>query len=96
MGESTTRSTGNWSTQAEVAEPAPTAVWGCRSLFCLQRGPFWTRGVKQAQVDAGKHRDRRFLGLFGHDAVVGPRRGQTVIQFLREMGLTTAAVKGKA
>ena len=75
--------------------PGPSAVWGCRSFFCLHRGPFWTRGVKQAQVDAGKHRERRFLGLFGHDAVVGPRRGQTIMQFLREMCLTTAAVKGK-
>jgi hypothetical protein len=94
MSEST-RGTGGWSMQGEMGAPAPTAVWGCRSLFCLQRGPFWTRGVKQAQTDAGKHRERRFLGLFGHDAVVGPRRGQTVIQFLREMGLTAAAAKVK-
>jgi len=89
------RGPNGWSTQPHIVEGSPTAVWACRSPFCLSRGPFWTRSVKQAQVDAGKHRDRRFLGLFGHDAVVGPRRGQTVLQFLREMKLAAAAAQAK-
>ena len=89
----TGRGPGSWSPHADVVEGSAMSVWACRSLFCLSRGPFWTRSVKQAQIDAGKHRARHFLGLFGHDAVVGPRRGQTILQFLREMKV--AAAEGK-
>jgi len=88
------RGPSSWSPQADVVEGTPTAVWACRSSFCLSRGPFWTRSARQAKLDADKHRARRFLGLFGHDAVVGPRRGQTILQFLREMKVAAAAAKG--
>ena len=76
--------TGTWATQGD---PSPTAVWACRSMFCMRRGPFWVRSIKHAQTDAGKHGARRFLGLFAHDTVVGPRRGETILGFLRAMGL---------
>jgi len=80
-----------WSPPADVVEGSPTAVWACRSPFCLSRGPYWTRSARQAKLDADKHRARRFLGLFGHDAVAGPRHGQTLLQFLGEMKLAAAA-----
>ena len=63
-------SSGTWAT----GDLSPTAVWACRSAFCMRRGPFWVRSLKHAQADAGKHAARRFLGLFPHDTVVGPRR----------------------
>ena len=61
--------------QSEFAEPAPTAVWACRSRFCRHRGPFWSRSIKAAKVDAGKHRAHKFLGLWSHDVVVRAQRG---------------------
>lgn len=81
------RGSSNWSMQGDAAGSSPTAVWACRSMFCMRRGPFWVRNLKVAQADAGKHGARRFLGLFGHDTVVGPRRGETILQFLRAMRL---------
>ena len=82
MSDSGPRS-GTWAT----GDLSPTAVWACRSVFCMRRGPFWVRSLKHAQADAGKHGARRFLGLFAHDTVVGPRRGETILGFLRAMRL---------
>ena len=87
MSDKVTRGSA-WTMQAELGAPTPTAVWGCRSRFCRRRGPFWVRSHKDAKADAAKHRARRFLGLWGHDAVV--RQGQTFIQFLREMRFAPA------
>ena len=81
------REKSTWTMQSEVPPPTPTAVWACRSRFCLQRGPFWVKSIEDARLDAGKHRARRFLGVFSHDAVVRPGRGQSFIAFLREMRL---------
>jgi hypothetical protein len=78
-----TPSSGTWAT----GDLSPTAVWACRSSFCMRRGPFWVRSLKHAQADAGKHAARRFLGVFPHDTVVGPRRGETILGFLRAMRL---------
>jgi hypothetical protein len=64
-----------------------TTVWACRSRFCLQRGPFWVRDLKIARLAADRHRARKFLGIWSHDAVIGPSRGQTLLGFLREMRL---------
>jgi hypothetical protein len=75
----------------ELAEPTPTAVWGCRSWFCLDRGPFWVKSLRAAQLGAAKHRERRFLGVFSHDAVVRPGQGQSFLAFLREMRLAPKA-----
>jgi len=92
MSEPVTRGIGSaWTPQPELAAPTPTAVWACRSLFCLHRGPFWVKSMQEAQADAGKHRARRFLGVFNHDAVVRPGRGQSFIAFLREMRLAPKA-----
>jgi hypothetical protein len=91
MSEKQTRDTA-WAMQPELTEPTPTAVWACRSRFCLHRGPFWVKSIKEAQLDAGKHRARRFLGIFGHDVVVRPGRGQSFLAFLREMRLAQKAV----
>ena len=90
MSEKLARDT-TWTPQPELAAPTATAVWACRSRFCLDRGPFWVKSMKDAQVDAGKHRARRFLGVFSHDAVVRPGHGQTFLAFLREMRLASAA-----
>jgi hypothetical protein len=79
-----------WTMPAEVKAPTPTAVWACRSCFCFRRGPFWVRSERNAQIDAGLHRARRFLGLFAHDAVVRPSRGQSFLAFLHEMRLSGA------
>jgi hypothetical protein len=76
-----------WTLQPELPAPTPTAVWACRSRFCLHRGPFWVKSIEDARLDARKHRERRFLGVFSHDAVVRPGRGQSFIAFLREMRL---------
>ena len=95
MSDRLTRDTG-WTMQPELTEPTPTAVWACRSRFCLQRGPYWVKSLKAAQLDAGKHRARRFLGLFNHDVVVRPGHGQSFLAFLREMRLAPKAVIGKA
>jgi hypothetical protein len=73
--------------ESNFAEPAATAVWACRSRFCRHRGPYWTRSIKIAKADAGKHRAQKFLGLWGHDAVVRANGGQSVIEFLRQMRL---------
>jgi hypothetical protein len=77
--------------ESSFAEPAPTAVWACRSRFCRHRGPFWTRSLKAAKVDAGKHRNLKFLGVWSHDAVVRPSTGPSVIEFLRQMRLAPKA-----
>jgi hypothetical protein len=77
----------------ELAAPTPTAVWACRSWFCLHRGPFWVKTLTVAQRAAASHRELRFLGLFGHDAMARPGRGQTFLAFLRQMGLAPQAVK---
>jgi len=77
--------------QSEFTEPLPTAVWACRSRFCRHRGPFWSRSIKAAKVDAGKHRAHKFLGLWHHDVVVRPNGGPSFIQFLREMRLAPRA-----
>ena len=71
-----------------MADETATTVWACRSRFCLQRGPFWMRTLKDARAEARKHRARRFLGIWSHDAVVGPRGGESFMDFLREMGLS--------
>ena len=63
MSENVTRGSG-WTMQPELAAPTPTAVWACRSHFCFNRGPFWVKSLKDAQADAGKHRARRFLGVW--------------------------------
>jgi hypothetical protein len=73
--------------QSEFSEPLPTAVWACRSRFCRHRGPFWTRSLKTAKVDAGRHRAQKFLGLWSHDVVVRPAGGPSVMEFLRQMRL---------
>jgi hypothetical protein len=75
----------------ELAAPTPTAVWACRSWFCLHRGPFWVKSLGAAKLEAARHRERRFLGLFGHDAVARPGQGQTFLAFLREMRLAPKA-----
>ncbi|PYM24719.1 MAG: hypothetical protein DMD78_08230 [Candidatus Rokuibacteriota bacterium] len=80
-----------WTMRAELSAPTPTAVWACRSRFCLARGPFWVKSLKDAQRDAARHRARRFLGLFGHDAVVRPGQGQSFLAFLRQMRLAPKA-----
>jgi hypothetical protein len=77
--------------ESNFAEPAPTAVWACRSRFCRHRGPFWTRSLKTAKADAVKHRAQKFLGLFSHDVVVRPSAGPSVIEFLRQMRLAPKA-----
>jgi len=77
--------------QSEFTEPLPTAVWACRSRFCRHRGPFWTRSLKTAKADAGKHRTLKFLGFWSHDAVVRSSAGPSVIEFLREMRLAPRA-----
>ena len=41
-----------WTMRAELSAPTPTAVWACRSRFCLDRGPFWVKSLKDAQRDA--------------------------------------------
>ena len=92
MSEKAARDTA-WTMQPELAAPTPTAVWACRSRFCLRRGPFWVRSLKDAHVDAGKHRARKFLGIWSHDAVVRPGRGQSFIAFLREMRLAPAVTR---
>ena len=76
-----------WTKPAELSEPTPTSVWACRSRFCLHRGPFWVRSVKEAKAAAAGHRARKFVGVWSHDAVVGPARGQSFLDFLREMRL---------
>jgi hypothetical protein len=78
--------------ESNYAEPAPTAVWACRSRFCRDRGPFWTRSLKTAKADAGKHRALKFLGFWSHDAVVRSSAGPSVIEFLRQMRLAPRAV----
>jgi hypothetical protein len=90
MSENVTRGRG-WSQPSEIAEPTPTAVWACRSHFCRHRGPFWVKSLKEAHADAGRHRARRFLGIWSHDAVVRSGRGQSFIAFLREMRLAPKA-----
>lgn len=90
MSENVSRGRG-WTQQPDLAEPTPTAVWACRSHFCFRRGPFWVRGLKDAHADADKHRARRFLGIWRHDAVVRPGHGQSFIAFLREMRLAPKA-----
>ena len=90
MSTKETRDTA-WTMQSQLTAPTPTAVWGCRSHFCFHRGPFWVKSLKDAQLDAGKHRARRFLGLFGHDVVVRPGQGQSFLAFLREMRLAPKA-----
>jgi len=77
--------------ESRFAEPAPTAVWACRSRFCRHRGPFWARSIKAAKADASKHRALKFLGLWSHDAVVRANGGQSIIEFLREMRLAPKA-----
>jgi hypothetical protein len=77
--------------QSNFSEPAPTAVWACRSRFCRHRGPFWARSIKTAKVDASKHRAQKFLGLWGHDVVVRPAGGPSFIEFLRQMRLAPKA-----
>ena len=72
-------------------EPAPTAVWACRSRFCRHRGPFWARSIKAAKVEAGKHRALKFLGFWSHDVVVRPSAGPSIIEFLRQMRLAPKA-----
>jgi len=90
MRKKVTRGSG-WTQPPELSAPTPTAVWACRSHFCFRRGPFWAKSLKDAQAQAGQHRARRFLGVWSHDAVVGPGRGQSFIAFLREMRLTPKA-----
>jgi hypothetical protein len=77
--------------ESNFTDPAPTAVWACRSRFCRHRGPFWTRSLKTAKADAGKHRALKFLGFWSHDAVVRPSSGPSVIEFLRQMRLAPRA-----
>ena len=77
--------------ESNFTDPAPTAVWACRSRFCRHRGPFWTRSLKTAKADAGKHRTLKFLGVWSHDAVVRSSAGPSVIEFLREMRLAPRA-----
>jgi hypothetical protein len=50
------------------------------------------KSIEDARLDAGRHRARRFLGVFSHDAVVRPSRGQSFIAFLREMRLAPKTV----
>ena len=49
------------------------------------------KSLKEAHADAGRHRARRFLGIWGHDAVVRSGRGHSFIAFLREMRLPPKA-----
>ena len=77
--------------ESNFTEPAPTAVWACRSRFCCDRGPFWTRSLKTAKADASRHRALKFLGVWSHDAVVRPSSGPSVIEFLRQMRLAPKA-----
>jgi hypothetical protein len=49
--------------------------------------------MQAAQADASKHRARRFLGIWNHDAAVRPSTGQSFIAFLREMRLAPKASK---
>ena len=77
--------------ESNFADPAFTVVWACRSRFCRHRGPFWARSIKTAKVDASKHRAQKFLGLWGHDAVVRSNGGQSIIEFLRQMRLAPKA-----
>jgi hypothetical protein len=56
----------------DVSADAPssaTAVWGCRSWFCQQRGPFWVKSLQEARLGARAHAARKFLGLFSHQAL---------------------------
>jgi hypothetical protein len=77
--------------ESAFGEPVPTAVWACRSRFCRHRGPFWSRSIKTAKADAGKHRAQKFLGLWSHDVVVRPSTGPSLMEFLRQMRLAPKA-----
>jgi len=49
MNEKVARDT-RWTMQPALATPTPTAVWACRSRFCLRRGPFWVRSRGQSFI----------------------------------------------
>ena len=78
--------------QSEFAEPAPTAVWACRSRFCRHRGPFWSRehqGRQARRRQAPRPQVPRVLEPRRRRA---PQRRSSFIQFLREMRLAPKAL----